>query len=179
MSPVFAMSPWYLNNVGHTNFQNLVDITEFTMLNFSWWSLYIMHISLYMLFMFISTWLTLNSLDNVNTFYGKFHTRCEEVETKRKIDSIQWRHEFVLTSSFLHVLKIDRVHGYSFRKCLLVLIDTVLFTCVNVTDLFMMKKFINRGYHSKNRRHHMHIMVLCHKVFCALKYCILLTGAYF
>ena len=178
MSPVFAMSPWYFNNVGHTNFQNLVDITECTMLNFSWWSLYVMHINLYMIYMFISTWLIAWIMSTLSM--ASF--TCVVKKSKRKDWSIQFNNVMnlcLLTSSLLHVLKIDRVHRYSFRKHLLVLIDTVLFTCVNVTDLFMIKKFINRGYHSKNKRHHMHIMVLCHKFFCALKYYILLTGAYF
>ena len=35
----------------------------------------------------------------------------------------------------LHVLKIDRVHGYRFYKRSLVLIETVPFTSVNVTAL--------------------------------------------
>jgi len=37
--------------------------------------------------------------------------------------------------SILHVSKIDRVHGYWFCKRLLVLIETVPFTRVNVTAL--------------------------------------------
>jgi len=38
-----------------------------------------------MIYMFISTWLTLYSLDNFNTFYmAWFHTLREEVETKKK-----------------------------------------------------------------------------------------------
>ena len=63
------MSPPYLNRAGHTEFQNLVDISECTMLNFSWRSLYFMHSSLYMLFMLTHIWLTLYSLDNFNTFF--------------------------------------------------------------------------------------------------------------
>ena len=47
---------------------------------------------------------------------------------------VQWRHERLLTP-LLHVLKIDRVHGYWFCKRLLVLIETVPFTRVNVTAL--------------------------------------------
>ena len=41
----------------------------------------------------------------------------------------------------LHVLKIDRVHGYSFCKGLLVLIQTVPFTRVNVTALYVSALF--------------------------------------
>ena len=42
----------------------------------------------------------------------------------------------------LHVLTIDRVHGYWFCKRLLVLIETVPFTRVNVTALNVAKHYV-------------------------------------
>jgi len=47
-----------------------------------------------------------------------------------------------IASKLLQVLQIDRVHGYWLSKRLLVLIETVPFTCVNVTALLISYKNI-------------------------------------
>jgi len=96
-----------------------------------------MHSSLYMLFMFTSTWLTLVYITWINStlsFYGLFHTQREELKMKRKIYSIQRRHELVLTS-YLLIKNRSNTWIYWFSKRLLVLIETVPFKYVNVRAL--------------------------------------------